>query len=127
MKTFSAKSHEVTHDWFVVDADNKVLGRLASEIAMILIGKNKPSYTPNVDNGDIVQVSNVSKLEFSGKKLTDKVYYKHLGWLGHLRQKTAGTLQREKPTEVLRHAVVVDIPAEFAVGEAVDADVDHDG
>ncbi len=79
MKTFSAKPHEVTHDWFVVDATDKVLGRLASEIARRLRGKHKAIYTPHVDTGDFIIVTNVEKLRVTGDKALDKKYYRHSG------------------------------------------------
>lgn len=96
---------KISRETHFIDATGKRPGRLASQIAMILIGKNKPTYTPNIDNGDKVVVSNVKGLLFSGKKSEDKVYQRHTGFLGHLKEKNASTLQREKPTEVLRHAV----------------------
>ena len=79
MKTFSAKTHEVKRDWFVVDADNKVLGRLASEIARRLRGKHKPEFTPHVDTGDYIVVVNASKMVVTGNKDLDKKYYRHSG------------------------------------------------
>ncbi|MDP2252595.1 MAG: 50S ribosomal protein L13, partial [Thiobacillus sp.] len=82
MKTFSAKGHEVKRDWFVVDADNKVLGRLASEIAHRLRGKHKPEFTPHVDTGDYIVVVNAGKMRVTGNKETDKVYYRHSGYPG---------------------------------------------
>ena len=82
MKTFSAKTHEVKRDWFVVDADNKVLGRLASEIARRLRGKHKPEFTPHVDTGDYIVVVNASKMVVTGNKDLDKKYYRHTGYPG---------------------------------------------
>jgi len=82
MKTFSAKTHEVQRDWFVVDADNKVLGRLASEIARRLRGKHKPEFTPHVDTGDYIVVVNAGKMRVTGKKELDKKYYRDSGYPG---------------------------------------------
>ncbi|MHB0982201.1 MAG: 50S ribosomal protein L13, partial [Thiobacillus sp.] len=82
MKTFSAKGHEVKRDWFVIDADNKVLGRLASEIAHRLRGKHKPEFTPHVDTGDYIVVVNAGKMRVTGNKETDKVYYRPSGYPG---------------------------------------------
>ncbi len=96
---------QISRETHHIDATGKRPGRLASQIAMLLIGKNKPSYTPNVDNGDKVEVTNVKGLVFSGNKAEGKVYQRHTGFLGHLKEKQAKTLQREKPAEVLRHAV----------------------
>ena len=82
MKTFSAKPHEVTHDWFVIDAADKVLGRLAAEIAHRLRGKHKPIFTPHVDTGDFIVVINVDNFRVTGNKAEDKTYYRHIGYPG---------------------------------------------
>jgi large subunit ribosomal protein L13 len=105
MKTFSAKKEEVQRDWVLIDAKDQVLGRLASEIAMILRGKKKPIFTPHVDTGDFVVVVNAEKVKLTGAKLRDKVYYHHTQYPGHLKAITARDLMVKKPTEVLRHAV----------------------
>lgn len=105
MKTQVAKKEEVTRDWYLVDADNKVLGRIATEIANVLRGKNKPIYTPSVDTGDFVIVVNAEKIALTGKKLADKVYYSHSGFPGGLKEITAGKLLEKKPEDVIRKAV----------------------
>ncbi|HEY5975595.1 MAG TPA: 50S ribosomal protein L13 [Geobacteraceae bacterium] len=106
MKTTQvAKKEEVVRDWYLVDVDNKVLGRVASEIASILRGKRKPIYTPSVDTGDFVVVINAAKIGLTGKKLSDKVYYSHSGFPGGLKSITAGKLLDKKPEELLRKAV----------------------
>jgi len=105
MKTYVAKKDEVARDWFVVDAEGKVLGRLACEIARRLRGKHKPVYTPHTDTGDFVIVLNAGKVVLTGKKLTDKKYYHHSGYPGGIKETTAGKLLEERPEEVLRHAV----------------------
>ncbi|MEW5891161.1 MAG: 50S ribosomal protein L13 [Pseudomonadota bacterium] len=105
MKTFSAKPHEVKRDWFVVDATNKVLGRLATEIARRLRGKHKPEYTPHVDTGDYIVVVNVEKLRVTGNKAEQKVYYRHSGYPGGIYSDTFAKLQRRAPARVLEKAV----------------------
>ena len=105
MKTFQAKKENVERNWYVVDAEGEVLGRLASEIAKRLRGKDKPVYTPYVDTGDFVIVVNAGKVQLTGKKLTDKMYYRHSGYPGGIRQMAAGKMLEEKPAEVLRLAV----------------------
>jgi large subunit ribosomal protein L13 len=105
MKTFSAKSHEVQRDWFVVDADNKVLGRLASEIARRLRGKHKPEFTPHCDTGDYIVVVNASKLRVTGNKQLDKKYYRHSGYPGGIYETTFGKMQERFPGRALEKAV----------------------
>jgi large subunit ribosomal protein L13 len=105
MKTFHAKKEEITRDWYVIDAEGQVLGRLASEIAKRLRGKDKPVYTPYVDTGDFIIVVNAGKVHLTGNKLTDKMYYRHSGYPGGIKQTAAGKMLQEKPTEVLRLAV----------------------
>ena len=105
MKTFSAKGHEVKRDWFVVDADNKVLGRLASEIARRLRGKHKPEFTPHVDTGDYIVVVNAGKMRVTGNKETDKVYYRHSGYPGGIYETTFGKMQERFPGRALEKAV----------------------
>jgi len=105
MKTFTAKQTDVTRSWFLVDADGKVLGRLASEIARRLRGKHKPIYTPHVDTGDFVVVINADRISLTGKKLTDKMYYRHSGYPGGLKTTSAGKMLKEKPERLLHSAV----------------------
>ncbi|MBV6476492.1 MAG: 50S ribosomal protein L13 [Rhodocyclaceae bacterium] len=105
MKTFSAKPHEVERDWFVVDATDKVLGRLATEIARRLRGKHKPVYTPHVDTGDFIVVVNVEKLRVTGAKAEQKVYYRHSGYPGGIYEDTFTKLQQRAPGRVLEKAV----------------------
>ncbi len=105
MKTFNVKKEDISKDWFVMDGQGKILGRLASEIARRLRGKHKPIYTPHLDTGDFVIVVNAEKIRLTGNKLADKVYYRHSGYPGGLRQITAGKLLAEKPEEVLKAAV----------------------
>jgi len=104
--TKSAKPAEVEHRWYVVDATDQVLGRLSTQIASVLRGKHKPSFTPHVDTGDFVIVINAEKVRLTGKKLSDKIYYKHTGWAGHLKSITAGKLLASAHSDrVLRDAV----------------------
>jgi large subunit ribosomal protein L13 len=105
MKTFSAKAHEVRRDWFVVDAADKTLGRLASEIARRLRGKHKPIFTPHVDTGDYIVVVNADRLRVTGRKASDKMYYHHTGYIGNLKSINFETLQKKKPGRVLELAV----------------------
>lgn len=105
MKTYSARKEDVQRDWYVVDAEGKVLGRLACEIASRLRGKHKPVYTPHVDTGDFIIVVNAEKVVLTGRKLTDKMYYSHSGYPGGLKSITAGKLLQTRPEEVLRIAV----------------------
>jgi large subunit ribosomal protein L13 len=105
MKTWNAKPGEVERRWYVVDAEGKTLGRLATQIADTLRGKGKPQYTPHVDTGDFVVVVNAEKVVLTGKKLDDKIYYRHSGYPGGLRERTAREQLERRPTEVLRRAV----------------------
>ncbi|QWT47495.1 50S ribosomal protein L13 [Azospira inquinata] len=105
MKTFSAKPHEVKREWFVVDATDKVLGRLATEIASRLRGKHKAEYTPHVDTGDFIVVTNVEKIRVTGNKATDKKYYRHSGFPGGIYETTFNKLQQRFPARVLENAV----------------------
>jgi large subunit ribosomal protein L13 len=105
MKTTHAKQEEVIRDWYLVDAENKILGRLACEIAHRLRGKHKAIFAPYMDAGDFVIVVNAEKINLTGKKLTDKIYYHHTGYPGGIKAITAGKLLKEKPEEVLRTAV----------------------
>jgi large subunit ribosomal protein L13 len=105
MKTYQAKKEEVDHQWYLVNAEGKVLGRLAVELAKILRGKNKPTFTPHVDTGDFVVVVNAEKVVLTGRKIKDKKYYHHTGHPGGIKEITAGKLLDEKPTQILRMAV----------------------
>ena len=110
MKTFMPKAADITRKWYVVDAEGLALGRVASQVANILRGKNKPIYTPNVDTGDYVIIVNASKVVLTGKKLDQKIYYKHSGYVGGLKETKYRKLMAEKPEEALRHAVVGMLP-----------------
>jgi large subunit ribosomal protein L13 len=105
MRTFSAKPEEVQRGWFVVDATNKVLGRLASEIARRLRGKHKAIYTPHVDTGDYIVVVNAEKLRVTGTKALDKKYYRHTGYPGGIRETNFGDMQARFPGRALELAV----------------------
>jgi large subunit ribosomal protein L13 len=105
MSSFIAKPHEVERKWYVIDAEGKTLGRLASEIASILRGKKKPIYTPHVDTGDYVVVINSEKVEVTGKKRKEKIYKRHTGYPGGLRETTFEKLLEKHPEEIIRHAV----------------------
>jgi large subunit ribosomal protein L13 len=105
MKTYQAKESEVARDWYLIDAEGQVLGRMASEIARRLRGKHKPVYTPHVDTGDFIVVVNAEKMVLTGNKLRDKIYYHHSGYPGGIKAKTAGKMMQEKPTDVLSMAV----------------------
>ena len=100
------KKSELENKWFHIDATNVVVGRLAAEISKILRGKNKATFTPNMDNGDFVVVTNVEKIKFTGSKYTDKKYYKHTGWPGGIKERTpVNFVEKNKPEEILRLAV----------------------
>jgi large subunit ribosomal protein L13 len=105
MKTYSAKPGEITREWYLVDAEGKTLGRLATQIADTLRGKRKPQYTPHVDTGDFVIVVNAEKIAVTGNKLDQKRYYRHSGYPGGLRSRTLREQLDRRPTEVLRVAV----------------------
>lgn len=100
-----AKPDQIDRKWYIVDAKGKTLGRLASEVAKILRGKHKPQYTPHIDTGDFVIVINAAQVELTGKKLTDKVYYRHSGYPGGLKQVTAGELREKRPERLIEFAV----------------------
>lgn len=105
MKTYSAKPHEVQRNWYVVDATDKTLGRLASRIALYLRGKNKPEYTPHVDTGDYIIVINADKVRVTGNKFTDKKYFHHSGFPGGIKETTFDKLQQKHPTRIIELAV----------------------
>ncbi|MBN8588668.1 MAG: 50S ribosomal protein L13 [Rhodothermia bacterium] len=104
-KTFSEKTENVQRKWYVVDAENQVVGRVASKIAAILRGKHKPSYTPHVDTGDFVIVINADKVRFTGKKETVKQYLRYTGYPGGLRHRTPAEARTKKPQQILENAV----------------------
>ncbi|MCR3956920.1 MAG: 50S ribosomal protein L13 [Gudongella sp.] len=105
MKSYMAKANEVERKWYIIDAEDKVLGRLATEIATILRGKNKPIYTPHVDTGDFVIVINADKVKLTGKKLEQKKYSYHTGYPGGLRQVSYGELMEKNPEKIIELAV----------------------
>jgi large subunit ribosomal protein L13 len=105
MKTFSAKPAEVRRDWYVVDATNKTLGRLSTEIAMRLRGKHKPEYTPHIDTGDYIVVVNAEKVRVTGNKLQDKMYHHHTGYIGNLKSVPLQKMLDEHPERVIETAV----------------------
>jgi len=105
MKTFSAKPTDITQDWFTVDATDKVLGRLAAKIAHVLRGKHKTIYTPHMDTGDFVVVTNVDKLVVTGTKTLNKIYYRHTGYPGGIYSRTFEEMLAKKPEKILEHAV----------------------
>jgi len=105
MSTYTATAKSITRDWYVVDATDKVLGRLATEIATRLRGKHKPEYTPNLDTGDYIVVVNAEKIRVTGKKRTDKIYYRHSGYPGGLKQINFEKLMEKAPTDAITKAV----------------------
>ena len=105
MKTFSPTPKDINRQWFVVDAQDQVLGRLASQIAHRLRGKHKPEFAPHMDNGDFIVVVNCEKVKVTGAKMTDKKYYRHSGWVGGLKTTTLGDVLADKPSRVLMSAV----------------------
>ena len=110
MKTYMANAQTVERKWYVVDADGMTLGRLASQVAAILRGKNKPIYTPHCDTGDHVIVINAAKVVLTGKKLDQKVYYHHSGYAGGMKETKYRKLMAEKPEFAVKHAVVGMLP-----------------
>ena len=105
MKTFVPSASSIERKWYVVDATGYTLGRLASEVAKVLRGKNKPTYTPSMDTGDYVIVVNAEKISVTGKKLDQKVYYNHSGWVGGLKETTLREMLNKHPERVIEHAV----------------------
>ena len=105
MKTYYAKPNEVAREWLLIDAQDQVLGRVASKAAHILRGKHKPTYTPHVDTGDFVVIINADKIRVTGKKLTDKEYYRHSGYPGGLKCETFEEAMAKHPERVIEHAV----------------------
>ncbi len=105
MKTVSAKPEEVRRDWYVVDATDKTLGRLATELARRLRGKHKPEFTPHVDTGDHIVVVNAARIRVTGNKMRDKMYYRHTGYIGNLKSTNLAGLMEKNPEQVLELAV----------------------
>jgi large subunit ribosomal protein L13 len=105
MKTQFAKKGDIDRKWYVVDAKDVVLGKLATKVATYLRGKNKPVFTPNVDTGDFIIVINAEKIRLTGKKVTDKVYYHHSGYIGGIKAQTAKELLEKKPETIIEKAV----------------------
>jgi large subunit ribosomal protein L13 len=105
MKTYSAKPSDITRKWYIIDASELPLGRVSTKAADLLIGKSKPSYTPHIDGGDYVVVINAEKLVVTGKKLDDKIYYRHSGYPGGLRQATLREAMEKKPENVIYNSV----------------------
>jgi large subunit ribosomal protein L13 len=105
MKTYLAPVNEIEKKWYVVDAENKILGRLASEIANRLRGKHKPTFSAFIDNGDFIVVTNAEKVALTGNKLDDKKYYRHTGYMGGLKETSAKDLLVKHPTDLIMHAV----------------------
>ncbi len=105
MKTFMASPSTIERKWYVVDATGYTLGRLASEVAKVLRGKNKPTYTPGMDTGDYVIVVNADKINVTGRKLDQKIYYRYSGWIGGLKETTLKEMLAKHPERVIEHAV----------------------
>jgi len=105
MKTFSAKAETVKRDWYLVDANGKTLGRLATELARRLRGKHKPEFTPHVDTGDYLVVINAEKIHVTGHKLEDKIYHRHTGYIGNMKHTSLGKLLEEHPERAIEMAV----------------------
>ncbi len=105
MKTFSPTPKDITHNWFVVDASDKILGRLASAVAVRLRGKHKAEFCQHLDTGDFIVVVNAAKVKTTGRKLDQKKYYRHSGWIGGLKETSLRDMLVKKPEDVIRHAV----------------------
>lgn len=105
MATYSAKKNEIERIWYLVDAENKVLGKLASKVAVILRGKHKPVFTSHIDTGDFVVVINAKKIHLTGKKMENKLYYRHSGYPGGLKVMSAAEMLKKKPENIIKHAV----------------------
>ena len=103
--TSFVKKNEIENNWIVIDAENAIVGRLAAYISIILRGKNKSRYTPHMDNGDFIVVTNIDKIKFTGKKLSDKKYYRHTGYPGGIKVTTPTLMMKKKPEEILKLAV----------------------
>ncbi len=105
MKTYMASPSTINREWYVVDATDQTLGRLAAQVANVLRGKNKPTYTPHIDTGDYVVIINAEKIKVTGKKLDQKIYYNHSGYVGGMKETTLREMLAKKPEEVIRKAV----------------------
>jgi len=103
--SYMQRKEDVVRDWYVIDAEGMNLGRLATKVATVLRGKNKPTYTPHIDGGDFVIVINASKVNLTGNKLDDKIYYNHSGYTGGLRERTARVMREDYPVEMIERAV----------------------
>lgn len=103
--SYMQRKEDVVRDWYVIDAEGMNLGRLATKVATVLRGKNKPTYTPHIDGGDFVIVVNASKVNLTGNKLDDKIYYNHSGYTGGLRERTARVMREDYPVEMIERAV----------------------
>ena len=103
--SYMQRKEDVVRDWWVIDAEGENLGRLATKVATVLRGKHKPTYTPHIDGGDNVIVINASKVNLTGNKLDDKIYYNHSGYTGGLRERTARTMREDYPVEMIERAV----------------------
>jgi large subunit ribosomal protein L13 len=110
MKTFTATPADISHDWHLVDAEDVPLGRLASRVAQLIRGKHKPTYTPHMDGGDFVVVINASKVKLTGRKLTNKMYFRHTGYMGHERFTAVRDLLAKHPDRVIEKAVFGMLP-----------------
>ncbi len=118
MKTFSAKPETVKRDWYVIDATDKVLGRLSTEIARRLRGKHKPEYTPHVDTGDYIVVVNADKVRVTGNKESDKMYHHHTGYIGGIKSTNLAKMRAEHPERIIEHSVKGMLPKN-ALGRAM--------
>lgn len=110
IKTYSQKPAEVDQKWYIVDAKGQTLGRLATQIARLLTGKDKPSYSPHINGGDVVVVINAKNIVVSGKKLTDKMYYRHSGYPGGIKEESLAEALEKHPNRVIEHAVAGMLP-----------------
>ena len=130
MKTISVKPESVKRDWYVIDAEGKTLGRMATEIAVRLRGKHKAEYTPHVDTGDYIVVVNAKKVQVTGNKAKDKIYHRHTGYPGGLKTRSYGDLLNEQPAEIVRKSITGMLPhnrlgAQMATKLKVYAGPDH--
>ena len=123
MSTFIASKDEAERNWVLVDAKDQVLGRLAADVASILRGKTKPTYTPFIDVGDFVVIINAEKVKLTGRKMEQKKYYRHSGYMGGLKEQTARQVMEKKPEEIIRHAVKGMLPKN-SLGKAMMAACD---
>ena len=105
MRTYSAKSSDIKHNWYIVDAKDKVLGRLASRVASVLRGKHKPDFTPHMNTGDCVIIINAEQIRVTGRKMQDKIYYRHTGYIGGIKEMNFAKMQQKFPTRAVEFAV----------------------